>query len=113
MSQLQQTDWIAASMPAARKRRDAGIERVERGAGEKWLEEAATYIRHYAGMLRTGFLVEDVADRWAAAKMPAPRDARAWGGAVRRAARAGWIKRAGYAPARTSNLSPKVLWVVA
>jgi len=39
-----------------------------------------------------------------------PPDGRAWGGPVRRAALAGKIRKVGYAPANTSNRSPKALW---
>lgn len=41
---------------------------------------------------------------------PHPQDGRAWGSVMRRAARNKIIRRKGYAPARSSNLSPKPLW---
>jgi hypothetical protein len=95
---------------AIRSRRDDGMQRAEDHAEADdpgWTESAATYLRffarHAAGQ---PFLVED-----AAAIYPyRPANGKAWGPAVRLAVKRGWLTKAGYAPARTSNLSPKCTW---
>lgn len=68
--------------------------------------------------LLTRFLVERNSDftiesfRWWAATngLPDPPDARAFGGVTQRAIREGFIERVGYAPAASSNGSPKPLY---
>ena len=42
--------------------------------------------------------------------VPDPPDARAWGAVMTAAKKEGMVESCGYAPALTSNLSPKVLW---
>jgi hypothetical protein len=83
-------------------------ERADR-ASDGWTEKAATYLGIYSGFGRKPFLIEE-----AAAKYPhTPPDGRAWGAATRLASRRGWIRRVGYAPAASSNGSPKCLWAAA
>lgn len=108
-------DWIenAQRSVEARNRRDVGVTRVGGKVGDKWLSDAAAYILAYAHAHRGGFLIENVAARWHFAQLPRAHDGRAWGAAARRAQRLGYIKRIGYAPANTSNRSPKVLWAPA
>ena len=93
-------------------RRDLGMARVQRAADDavaSWTERAAAYLRDYARTTHgQPFLVEDAAE---VSRLPAPPNAKAWGPAAQLAARMGWIRRAGYAPARSSNRSPKCLWV--
>ncbi len=57
------------------------------------------------------FLGEDLRE-WAESTglVDAPENGRAWGSVFRRAAIAGVIVKIGYAPSRSSNLSPKTLW---
>ena len=77
---------------------------------ERWTEDAARYVAKFA--LARGlapFLMED-AVALAPPDLRYSRDGRAWGGAAKRAQSWGCIKRVGYAQARTSNASPKVLW---
>ena len=95
---------------AAAARRDLGIERAARGAGDPWTEHAASLIDAYAQQ-HLPFLIEDVA-AWAYENHYAspPADGRAWGAAARLAVRRGHIRQCGYRKAKTSNLSPKVLW---
>jgi uncharacterized protein (DUF934 family) len=73
-----------------------------------WTYLAALAIRNHAKG-RKPFKIEEVAlsfpDR--------PPDGRAWGHAARAAQRYGWIRRVGYAPAASSNGSPKCLWEAA
>lgn len=100
----------ATATDAARQRRDTALASVAENAGDAWVEDAARYIRAHAERSQSPFLVEDVIEHWNAANKPRPHDPRAWGAAVQRAKRLGWIVRVGYAPAKTSNMSPKPLW---
>ena len=127
-----QFDWLIGHEPsvtaehqrrltASENRRDLGILRAQNKAhsecGEEWTAHAATFIYHYASEVAKGqpFLLEDareIAHR-PPYNVPEQSNARAWGGAIQYAARKGWIKKSGYAPARSSNLSPKCLWQLA
>lgn len=94
----------------AEVRRDIGLARVETSAGRTWVERAAELIIRYARK-HDRFLVEDV--RTAAARhgmIEDPPNLKAWGAAVQRARMSGAVRAAGYAPANSSNRSPKVLW---
>lgn len=53
------------------------------------------------------FTIEDLREK---AGVESPTDERAWGGVVKRAARLGIIRKVGYAPAKSSHGSPKLLW---
>jgi hypothetical protein len=103
---MQQVDLFAARQRSETGSRRAG-ERADR-ASDGWTEKAAMYLAIYAGWAKP-FLIEE-----AAAKYPhTPPDGRAWGAATRLASRRGWIRRVGYAPAASSNGSPKCLWAAA
>ena len=99
----------------ARARRDAGIERaVDRADREQenWSDEAHRALERYCQAHPSGgFLTEDVR-AWAErlGLVAAPDNARAWGAVMQRAQRYRLIRAVGYAPARSSHLSPKVLW---
>jgi len=82
-------------------------ERADR-ASEGWTERAAYAIWEHAGCGER-FLIEDVAFGYPWT----PPDPRAWGHATRLAVKRGWIKKVGYAPAASSNGSPKCLWAKA
>lgn len=58
------------------------------------------------------FLAEDVRE-WAEKRgmVPAPENAKAWGSVMVRAKKEGLIDNRGYAPANSSNRSPKTQWV--
>lgn len=57
------------------------------------------------------FLTEDVRVFCAALDLAdTPANEKAWGPIIRKAAKDGIIKKVGYAQARSSNMSPKVLW---
>lgn len=92
----------------AATRRDRGIDRAGR-RDSAWTDWAAEIIRQHARNHET-FLIEDVHEYAIQCGLPAPVDGRAWGAATRLAAKRGYIVKAGYAPAKSSNLSPKVLW---
>jgi hypothetical protein len=79
---------------------------VERGAGDEWNAYAYGFVLDY---LRShAELVSD--DLWRAGLMP-PREPRALGPVLLRAARAGLMHRtAGYRPSRRAHLRPCVVW---
>lgn len=94
-------------MDFIRARRDDGIARVAASSGDDWQDAALASLHQYA-LTHERFLTEEA--RADADQLPDWVDGRAWGQVVRRAVRLGWIERAGFAPARSSNLSPKPLW---
>lgn len=91
-------------------RRDAGIERAVTHADRvmlTWSDDAYSYLRTWlARKPRGDFLAEDAFAEF----LIDPPDGRAFGAVIRRAARDGLIHKVGYRQAKTSNLSPKVLW---
>ena len=99
--------------PAAR--RDDGIERVSMKADlldEGWTDRAYSALLLYLAKFgAVPFIAEEVR-AWAEDNrlISAPHDSRAWGQVMRRAAREKNIRKVGYKPAKSSNLSPKVLW---
>jgi hypothetical protein len=106
---ISQADWVRE----AESRRDIGIANAAAGADgarELWCQEAYE--------LLTKFLVEqggepflaEVFVRWATERIEAPHDPRAWGKPIQEASRRHLIERIGYAPANSSNRSPKALW---
>ena len=97
----------------AATRRDLGIERARRRAGDPWTMSAARFVAYYARAIAKGepFLIEDARAAWNASGREPPPDGRAWGGVTNVASRElGLIEKAGYGPAKSSNCSPKVLW---
>ncbi len=109
---MMQPDLFAAH---AADRRDLGIARAQRRAerecGPTWTDAAAEYLAGYArGTFGQPFLIEDAI---VGCPLQKPSNPRAWGAAVQKAARAGWIvKTGGSAPARTSNCGLKALWTL-
>lgn len=101
-------------MNAAAKR-DTGMERAEDKANRDapfWSDRALLAVEKYcAAHPDLKFLGEDVRE-WAEARklVSAPDNGRAWGAVFRKAASMKIIRKVGYAPARSSNLSPKCLW---
>ncbi len=95
----------------AERKRDEGIARAQRHAGDPWTEFAVNLVRRYASE-HPQFLTEDFVD-WTRGLIAEPPDGRAWGAVMRIAARKGLVRKVGYAPARTSNLSPKCVWSAA
>lgn len=94
-------------------RRDAGIAAAKSHAeadAPGWTQAALDALEVYAAVVPE-FLAEDF-EHWAIGKagIPKPADGRAWGSVMRVAANRGLIRRVGYAPARSSNMSPKCLW---
>lgn len=102
----------------AAARRDEGmtlaVDKANRDA-PGWSDEAFLAVKRFCASMYSGklFLTEDVR-AWAerGGYVSRPDNERAWGAVMRRAAANGLIKKVGYAPARSSNLSPKVQWQV-
>jgi hypothetical protein len=97
---------------AARERRDTGMQRAADHANRvepEWSDKAYRLAVKMFEIRDASFLAEDVV-RSLAGVIPDPPDKRAWGHIFQRAARNGVIEKIGYAPAATSNCSPKVLW---
>lgn len=97
----------------ARLRRDDGIERAADHAGQAWQRSARGYLLEFLAIRlkrHDQFLAEDVREFAEKRGITDPPDGRAWGHVLRSAARENIIRKVGYAPARSSNLSPKVLW---
>ena len=107
-------DSVLPSAAEAGDRRDEGIARAadrneRRHAG--WQHEALGHLATFLSWQgdRT-FLAEEVREYAVSAGLVLPTDGRAWGALMQLAKRLEWIVAVGYAPARSSNLSPKVLW---
>jgi hypothetical protein len=107
----------AASRSAAESRRDRGMQRAQAHADavqlDAWSARAMSALRRYLaeGPGRDGaFLAEQFVDWTKTADVAQPPEPRAWGAVISTAARRGLIRRIGYAPANTSNRSPKCLW---
>jgi hypothetical protein len=109
MTEQLSLDWTPA------QRRDDGMRRAVEHADAveaSWSARAHALLLEYA-VLHGEWMVEDLRDWTLVHGLPNPPDGRAWGAVVQRAARSGAIVRVGYAPAKSSNLSPKCLWVLA
>lgn len=106
---------------AAEARRDDGIDRAVAHAEANhklWLERGVGMLRYFVeGLHGKGFLAEDFV-AWLQKQTPTtlktvfpkPPDPRAYGGIIQAAVKAGIIVKVGYAPAKSSNCSPKCLW---
>lgn len=98
---------------AAAAARDAGIARAAAHANRvesEWTGQALGMLTAYAHQADGPFLIEQ-ARAWAEEKgLPPPPDKRSWGAVARQAAAKNRIRKAGYAPAASSNCSPKVQW---
>ena len=94
--------------PQARARRDDAMQRVDANADDDWEDAAIRLVRD----LPRGheFLTEDIREALDAGGFHV-HDRRALGPLVKAQQRAGIIDAIGYRAARSSNLSPKVLWV--
>ena len=130
--QATQLDWISApsvsrtpcGMPESpdsvpgrgrttwKARRDEGMARAQEHAEADqpgWTEAAATFLRDYAQTVAGPFLVEQ-ARTASKHRVALPENTKAWGPAAVLAVKRGWIVKAGYGPASSSNGSPKTLF---
>ena len=99
---------------AAINRRYTGISlSVEKADRERsgWSKRAYIALLKYLVKHKEPFLVESMRE-WAEQNnyIDAPENGRAWGSVVRHAVKKGVIGHAGYGLAKSSNLSPKVMW---
>jgi len=104
-------EQLSLTLADARKRRDAGIAKSGEHAGSDWRAAAIASIGDFVrvkGM--TPFLAEEAREYAQRRGLALPPDGRAWGMVFQAARRAGIIEAIGYAPSRSSNLSPKVRW---
>lgn len=95
------------SREEAAARRDKGMSSVDANADEEWKNAARQIILDLP--LGHEFLGEDIRGMLDAAGFSV-HDKRALGPVINSAHRAGYIESIGWRNARTSNLSPKVLW---
>lgn len=96
------------------ERRDAAIAQGMETAGETWMSKASALLQMFVTLRgKDTFMAEDFVE-WMKRNYPAipPPDPRAFGGVIQKAAREGLIERVGYAPANSSNRSPKCVWRV-
>lgn len=106
------TDQLAIDFSAARARRDDGMQQaIDHAEAVKagWRKDALELFRRYA-LTHELFLTEDVREANPGFHVPPECDERAWGQVARDAIKNGYVERAGFAPAKSSNCSPKVMW---
>jgi len=102
----------------AERKRDTGMAQAVDHAdrvNSEWSIRAAHALYDYCQAHRgQNFLCEDMR-RWAEAKMlvSEPPSNKAWGSIFKEAAKAGTLRKVGFAAAKSSNLSPKTLWAAA
>jgi hypothetical protein len=100
-------------MKAAHERADDGAKRAAEHADRvraAWTQGAFDCLVVWLTWYPESFLAEQFVTECIGNGYAPPPDARAWGAVIQRAARKGCIVKVGYAPAATSNGSPKVLW---
>lgn len=91
----------------ATARRDAAIQQVEDNADEDWKTLAWDTLCEYL-CEHDEFFVDDF---WKNTGLPRPREARALGAIVTRAARANYMEKTGeYRPSVASNMTAKPVW---
>jgi uracil-DNA glycosylase len=107
----QRQNQLAAEMDAARHRaqtqRDTAIAAVEANADDNWLADAYDALVAYLKR-HPEFFVDDW---WSETQMPEPRESRALGPVVMRAARAGLMVKSGsFRKSIRSNMTEKPVW---
>ena len=94
---------------AARQQRDQALAKVD----PAWVRLAAAHVASWAWRAhadRSPWLLEDARRAYEDAGLPPPGDGRWWGEVSNRLKREGRIESCGFGRAKSSNLSPKVLW---
>jgi hypothetical protein len=94
-------------------RRDLGMARAADRADRAepgWTETALDLLRAFIAAHPAPFLAEEFR-AWAAGHLADPPDARAFGAVMTAAKKLGLVEFVGYAPANSSNRSPKCRWV--
>lgn len=95
------------------QQRELGIDRAALSAGPVWRERALGYVREFAAVSRKPFLTEDVRRYAETFGFESPPTAKSWGPVMQQAQREGVVQAFAFAPARSSNGSPKTLWKAA
>jgi hypothetical protein len=99
---------------AAREAAERGIQSSAQHAEDDrpgWGESALAWLRFHAEVSEGEFTMEQFR-QMASMVLPEPPDLRAWGSVTQKAIRQGIIRKTGgYAPAASSNGSPKPLYV--
>jgi hypothetical protein len=98
---------------AAKKAKELGMARAVDHADRKvtfWSADALAYVDEFSKLCGKEFLAEDVREYAHGHGLEDPPDGRAWGAVFTRAAKLNLIEQVGYAPAKSSRGSPKVLW---
>lgn len=99
--------WAFAERQAAAARAEVGMTRAADKASridDSWRATALAKVREFA-KTHASFLAEEVG-----CTVPPDCDPRAFGVVMQDATRARFVEKAGYAPANSSNRSPKCLW---
>lgn len=96
-------------------RRDRGMSLAADKANRDsagWTEAAMRGLEKYISAHDGDFFLTEQVRAWCEELelVDEPANSKAWGSVMQKAARDGMIKRYGYAPAKSSNLSPKCLW---
>lgn len=103
---------LAIELDAAAVRANAAILAVAAKAERKsagWVERALAELGEFARSTKGTFTIEQ-ARAAIEGRLPKPHDLRAWGRVTRSARSKGVIVQDGYAPAASSNGSPKPLY---
>lgn len=107
------TTQFPLDFTSARNRREAGMQSsVEHANSDApgWADRAFDALTQYAKEQRAPFTIESFR-WWAEARgLEHPPESRAYGGITQRAMKRGVIVRVGYAPAASSNGSPKATY---
>ncbi len=104
----------AFDFDAAAARRDAGMASALDHAEADvpgWGDRCLDLMRAFAAQERQPWTCEEFRAYAYAHDLPPPDEQRAFGPVTQRAIRAGLIRRVGYAPAASSNGSPKPVYV--
>lgn len=109
MTQASLFSRVPATSARAAARRDVALARVD----PRWLRLAAAWVLAWACRThgdRSTWLMEEARAAYEDAGLPPPGDGRWWGEVSRTLNREGRIESCGFGRAKSSNLSPKVLW---
>lgn len=95
--------------------RDKGIEEAVKHADQvhpNWSESALEYLKVFLAHRKSPFLCEDFREA-AENVLPAPPSLRSYGAVILKAAKAGWVKKLGYAKVRNvkAHRTPANLWI--
>lgn len=107
------SEQLAIDFDAAIARRELGIQQSAEHANQaedEWTGQALALLTAFALQVGRPFLIEEARAYAEVNGLPAPPDARAWGYVARKAYAKKRIDKVGFAPAASSNCSPKVQW---